>query len=200
MTSGAGAARRRLLLAAFEAVDALLDLGELGGGLGLRLLGAVEPLGELAELRAGVALGVGDAGLERRKLAAELRHAGLQRAGWRRPRRAAETVSRSRLEVAAAPAMAPSASGECDGGGERRIRRQAPARSLLRRGRLGRGAVVGGGGAHRLEVDDRRCRSRRRSSALRSAAGRRLQALHPPLVRRCRWPWLSVPVDGFTNR
>ena len=41
-----------MLLALFEAVDAFLDLGQLADRFGLRLLGAVEPLGELAELRA----------------------------------------------------------------------------------------------------------------------------------------------------
>ena len=75
---GGGRRRRGLLRAAIEAVEALLNLGELGGRLGLRLLGAVEPLGELAELRAGAALDAGDAGLERRQLAAELGDAGLQ--------------------------------------------------------------------------------------------------------------------------
>ena len=99
-----------MLLALFEAIDAFLDLGELADRFGLRLLGAVQPLGDFAELRGRVALRAGDAGLERRKLGGELRHAVLQGAvgvgGHHVGRR--RGIARQ-VEVAAAPATAPSA-------------------------------------------------------------------------------------------
>ena len=168
------------------------SLGELGGGLGLRLLGAVEPLGELAELRAGGALGVGDAGLERRQLAAELRHAVLQGAGWRPPWRAAERLAQQARGGGGAGDGA-DRERERDAGGERRVARQAPARCLARRRR----SVSAGVRCRRRAAVRTASRSMiglsaaaRRPSALRSAAAvASLDAASVGRVRRpCRWP------------
>ena len=150
-------------------------LASLAAGSACAFVGAVDPLGQLAELRARAALRVGDAGLERGKLAAELRNAVLKRAdrvggGEARGRGAGRAAQ---VAVVPAPAIAPTAAASttpaASGANARQtLNARRPAISA-RRAVSPTSLFVGAASAASSSMNGVGDRARR--SALRSAAG-----------------------------